>query len=116
MLYDAGLLHLCALDNTAPAGDMPRERLRELDVLKFGELTVGMSRFYAAQGVNQRVDLMTRTWRCPAAQGGMYAVLSDSDYNGQYRISQVQHRLDDDGLKVTDFTLTRLERNYEVLT
>lgn len=114
-MLDAGLVRICTLIDTAQAGDMPREQLSVVDTLKFGELTVGMNRYYAAKGVNQRIDLMVRVWRCPAAQAGRYALLTDSDYDGQYRIQQVQHRLDEDGLKVTDLTLTRLERNYEVL-
>ena len=113
-MFDAGLVSICTLINTAAAGDMPVERLNILETMFFGELTVGMNRFYAAQGVNQQVDLMIRVWRCPCAQAGRYAVLTHSDYNGQYRIQQVQHRLDDDGLKVTDLTLTRLESNYDV--
>lgn len=113
-MFDAGLVSICTLTNTAAAGNMPAERLSILETMYFGELTVGMNRFYAAQGVNQQVDLMIRVWRCPCAQAGRYAVLEYSDYDGQYRIQQVQHRLDDDGLKVTDLTLTRLEANYDV--
>lgn len=113
-MRDAGLVSICTLTNMAQAGSMPREQLSIVDTLRFEERTVGMNRYYAAQGVNQQIDLMIRVWRCPAAQAGRYALLTDSDYDGQYRIQQVQHRLDEDGLKVSDLTLTRLERNYDV--
>ena len=32
----------------------------------------------------------------------------------QYRIDNVQHLLDEDGLKVTDLTLYRMEQNYDL--
>ena len=32
----------------------------------------------------------------------------------QYRIDNVQHLLDDDGLKVTDLTLSRMDELYEI--
>lgn len=113
-MFDSGVVQVCALTNTAAPGAMPVEALTEVGRFQFGELTVGMQRFYAAAGVNQRVDLMIRIWWAPMAAAGMYAVLTESAYNGQYRIQQVQHRTDADGLKVTDLTLSRLERNYEV--
>ena len=34
--------------------------------------------------------------------------------NIQYRIDNVQQLLDDDGLRVTDLTLRRLDSNYDV--
>lgn len=115
-MFDSGVVQVCALTNTAAPGAMPVEALTVLDTLRFEERTVGMTRYYAAQGVNQRVDLLIRVWFCPAAQGGGYAVLTDSSFDGQYRILQVQHRLDADGLRVTDLSLSRLEDNYEIVT
>ena len=41
----------------------------------------------------------------------MYALL---DTGEQYRIDNVQHLLDDDGLRVTDLTLRRVEQLYDV--
>ena len=114
MLFDAGVVSLCNLVNTAPAGRMPAERLVKVSEAYFGERTVGYGRYYAAQGVNEHVDLLIRSWRMPEARIGMYAVLSQSDNDGQYRITLVQHTIDENGLKVTDLTLRRMERNYEL--
>ena len=44
----------------------------------------------------------------------MYAVIDQSPEAGQYRIDNVQHLMNDDGLKVTDLTLSRLDDLYEV--
>ena len=67
-----------------------------------------------AQGVNERVDMLIRIWRTTEAHIGMYAVLSHSENDGQYRITNVQQMLDEDGLKVTDLTLQRMDDLYEI--
>ncbi|MBR0341529.1 MAG: hypothetical protein IJH64_04690 [Oscillospiraceae bacterium] len=119
-----GLVVLCNLKNLAEPGDMPREVLYPLtqdgEVLEwsFEDRVIGYNRQYVAKGVSERVDMLIRIWRAPA-RIGMYAVLTD--YEGQtnpagdqYRIDNVQHLLDENGLKVTDLTLYRLEELYDV--
>lgn len=126
-MKDAGICTIYALENTAAQGDKPKERLapqtdstgNEL-VYQFEERVVGYGRQYEAKGVNERVDMLIRIWRCPV-RIGMYAVLTDyegqQNENGdQYRIDNVQHLLDEHGLKVTDLTLYRVDQLYEVLT
>ena len=115
-MMDAGHITVCDLINAGESGQMPREVLSAVTEADFEERVIGINRQYAAKGVNEQVDLLIRIWREPAARIGMYAVLTESDYDGQYRIRNVQHLLDDDRLKVTDITLERLNRNYEVLT
>lgn len=113
-MFDAGLVTICELRNVAQPGRMPVNGLVPITAAYFGARTVGYNRYYAAQGVNQDIALLIRVWRCPAVKVGMYAVLSMSENDGQYRITNVQHLLDDDGLKVTDITLSALEENYDV--
>ena len=115
-MMDAGTVTLCELVNTAPPGAMPVEVLSPLDSMYYEDRFIGYGRFYAAKGVNEQVDLIVRTWRWKAAKIGLYAVLSDSDNDGQYRITNVQNLLDDDGLQATDLTLTALENNYDLAT
>lgn len=113
-MMDAGHIAVCELNNRGEVGQMPVEVLRKVTEADFEERTIGMSRQYAAKGVNERIDLLARVWRDAAVRIGMYAVVTESDYDGQYRITNVQHMLDDDRLKVTDITLERLNRNYEI--
>ena len=115
-MFDAGKVSICNLQNTVAPGRMPVQVLVPIAVAYFEERTVGYNRYYAAQGVNQDISMLIRIWRCSAAKIGMYAVLSMSENDGQYRISNVQHLLNDDGLKVTDLTLVRLEAFYDVAT
>lgn len=111
MLLDSGILNLYRLVNTAQNGRMPNEQLVYIDSAYYGERTVGYNRQYAAKAVNESVDKLIRIWRDESISAGMYVLLED---NNQYQIDIVQHLLDDDGLKVTDLTLSRLEKNYEL--
>jgi len=113
-MRDAGVVTVCQLTNTAQAGAMPVEELTAVATAYFEERTVGYNRYFTALGVNERVDMMIRVVRMPEARAGMYAVLSQSENDGQYRIAQVQNLLDDDGLKVTDLSLTRLDTFYNL--
>ena len=126
-MKDAGIVTICKLENIAPQGDMPREMLVQLkdedeNVLtwQFEERVIGFSRQYNAKSVEERVDMLIRIWRCPV-RIGMYAVLTD--YEGQenpdgdqYRIDNVSNNVDENGLKITDLTLYRMDELYEVLT
>lgn len=114
-MMDAGHIAICELTEVAEKGLMPVEILRKITEADFEERTFGLQRQYAAKGVNEQIDLLARIWRDPAVRIGMFAVITDSDYNGQYRIDDVRNQLDDDGLKVTDITLQRLGTNYDVI-
>lgn len=111
---DAGHVAICGLIETNEPGSMPTFSLSVVSEADFEERTFGMARQYAAKGVNEQIDLLARIWRDPLVRIGMYAVISESDYNGQYRITDVRHQTDDDGLKVTDITLSRLNDFYDI--
>ena len=119
-MMDDGLVTLCTLENTAENGDMPKEMLVSTQTLMFESRNIGVTRFYAAQGANQQIDMLIRVWRVNA-KVGMYAVLADyegqeNEAGDQYQIDAVQQTLNANGLKVTDLTLRRVDRLYEVLT
>lgn len=112
-MMDAGHIIVCELVEMQDAGMMPKMVLSGITEADFEERTFGMNRQYLAKGVNEQIDLLARIWRDPEVRIGMYGVITDSDYEGQYRITDVRHQLDDDGLKVTDITLTKLGENYD---
>lgn len=126
-MKDAGIVTICRLKNIALDGDMPRDVLVPLkdeneNVLtwQFEERVIGYRRQYEAKGVEERVDMLIRIWRSPV-RIGMYAVLTDYEgqenpYGDQYRIDNVTNALDENGLKITDLTLYRMDDLYEVLT
>lgn len=110
MLYE-GTLRLCELQNLAEPGGMPSEKLVVVSYHYYGDRMIGYGRQYAAMGVEQQVDRLVRIWRDESAHVKQYALLDDGK---QYRVDMVQHLLDEDGLKVTDLTLFRLDDNFDV--
>lgn len=111
MLLDDGILELYTLQNVAENGRMPVYKLVLSDKAYYGERTVGYNRLYAAKGVNQQIDKLIRIWRNDTVEVNFYVILEDKK---QYRVDAVQHLYDDDGLKVTDLTLSKLEKFYDV--
>lgn len=114
-MRDDAIITICRLTNTAEPGAMPKEVLTEVLTAYGEERAVGYNRFFAAVGANTQIDVMIRIWRHPGINTGMYAVLSQSGNDGQYRIIQAQNVLDDDGLKVCDLSLQRLEDFYDLV-
>lgn len=110
MLLDSGKLTICTAKDIAPPGAMPKEVLIPGNTHLYGERMIGYSRQYAAMGVNEQVDLLARIWQDRSARIGMVAVINDE----QYRIGNVQHLTDEEGLQVTDLTLQRMDDLYDV--
>ncbi len=126
-MKDAGIVTICKLTNTAASGLMPKEELIPLEyegeilTWRFEDRFIGYSRQYEAKGVGERIDKLIRIWNAPQVRIGYYAVLTDyegqENENGdQYRIDNVQPQIDENGLKVTDITLYRLDELYDIAT
>lgn len=126
-MKDAGIVTICKLTNTAASGLMPKEELIPLEyegevlTWRFEDRFIGYSRQYEAKGVGERIDKLIRIWNAPQVRIGYYAVLADyegqENENGdQYRIDNVQPQIDENGLKVTDITLYRLDELYDIAT
>lgn len=113
MLFE-GKVKIYSLQNVAAQARMPVEMLVEKSEAYYGERVVGFSRQYAAMGVDQRIDKLIRIWRDDKVSVKDYAILDDA-CNEQYRIDNVQHLLDEDGLKVTDLSLYRMDQNYSLV-
>ncbi len=119
-MKDSGLVTICELQNIAEQGNMPKPTLVKLRSHFFEERTVGYGRQYAAMGVNERVDYLIRIWRDAGIHAEMYAILTDyegqiNENGDQFRIDNVQQLTDTDGLKVTDLSLYRMDKLYDVI-
>ena len=111
MLHDAGILTICSVHTAEASGSMAKEKLRPVCQHYYGERTVGYGRQYAAKGVSEQIDLLAEIWEDRTVRIGMYA---KTDAGEQYRIDNVQHKLDEDGLRVTWLTLRRLDDLYDI--
>lgn len=109
---DSGVVFLADLVNMADPGNMPEYQLEKIAKNWYLERTVGFRRQYAAKGVNEQVDMLIQTAYQPKARIGKYAILGNGD---QFRITNVTPvRSDETGLRLTEWTLTRLEDLYEI--
>jgi len=108
-----GKLKIHTLQNVAEAGSMPVSKLvpkYPYDIY-YADRVVGYGRQYAAMGADQIISKLVRCWDIPV-EIGEYAVIDGV----QYRIDNVQPLKDEDGLKVVDLTLSKLEERYDCIT
>lgn len=110
-MLDAGILYLCQLNDVAEPGDMPREVLQKVARHWYEDRVIGMNRQYLAKGVNEQVDKLVKIHYEPKARIGLYAMLGNGE---QFRITNVSPIIDDDGLRKSELTLTRLEDYFDV--
>lgn len=121
-LLDAGVLTLCNLTNTAVLGDMASYKLVPVISQFFGERQIGINRAYLAKGADEQVDLLARIWdEGVRPKIGQYAVITKYRYQenpdgDQYRITLVQPIMNEDGLRVFDLQLMRIEENYDCIS
>lgn len=108
-VFDDGILNVCVLQNQAANGMMPKPKLMLVKRYYFQDMLVSFNRVYAARGVNEQIDRLVRIWQDKSIRIGMYAVIG----NEQFRITNVGNLFSNDGLKVTEITLLRLENNYD---
>lgn len=107
MILDRGILKLYrAPEDAGRSGDMMSDELVEYHVCWYGERTVGMSRYYAAQQANSRIDRVVRIRAL-----GVDVRADDAAVLGRerYRVVQAQYLRDEDaGCEVIDLSLERM--------
>lgn len=113
MRRDAGIATIYAKRETAEAGLMPQPAW---DVVKaqsyYATRTVGVTRYWQAQGHNDQIDLLIRIDRNASISTRDRCYLSPwtiETADGWYKILQVQHVTDEDGLLATELSLERIE-------
>lgn len=113
-MYDDGIIDICKTVELQSAGFAPKQQLSRLGSYFFMVRSVGYARQYAAKGQNEQIDLLVRIQegkRISDVHIGYYGIVLDE----QYRIDNVQTFIDDDGQFVTDLTLRRLDKRYDVI-
>ena len=121
-MMDAGHIAVYQLNGISENGGMPVYTPVFISEADFEERTIGVTRRYAAKGIDEQIDMLVRIWRDPAIRIDMIAVVTQSEYDGQYRISNVElthdgnsYRNDtNEGLKTMDLTLVKLEKEYDI--
>ena len=106
MVLDSGVVTLYRQVLISENGDMPDYDWQPFWESYFGSKTVGVTRYYIAKAQNDNIDLLIEVQRNEDISAATdCAKISDK----WYRITQIQHLTDDDGLPVTDLSLERIE-------
>lgn len=107
-MFDSGQVDIYKLSNTAQAGDVPKEGLTYSSSYWYEERAVGVTRFYAALKADVKIERLIRIWQDRDVYTDQVCKIDDA----QYKIVQVQHGVNEDGLDITDLSLERLGEAY----
>lgn len=111
-MFNDGIITIYSLENLRENALMPELKLVPKAAAFFDLRSISYSRQYMAQGINSQVDQLARTLYMPEAMIGDYRTLNKEPL--QYRITNISHLRDNDGIRVTDITLTRLNDDFQV--
>lgn len=109
-MIPTGICTIYTLENVAPVGRKPEEKLVKLTTAYYAERTVGYNRYYAAAGANRRINMLIRLFNTSMVEEGMYVILEDGK---PYQIDVMQKIIERDAV---DLTLVRVEDYYDVAT
>lgn len=106
---EQGLLTIYSLQNIAPKGLKPSQKLVEVAKAYYEERQVGVQRLYSARGANARIDALLRCYNTGVVKG--MVVIPPDGY--QYQVDEIQKVV---GKDCIDLTLIRIEKLYEIYT
>nr|DAR74435.1 MAG TPA: hypothetical protein [Caudoviricetes sp.] len=101
MLHDSGIvtIYKVSVDENGPPPKV--EKLVKRSTHYFGEMTVGIQRYYEAAKVGQQIDRLIEIWRDPNIKTRDIAQIEDRFYF----IRQITPTKDEDGILVTRLSL-----------
>ena len=105
MLHDAGTAEIYRVERDETAPPPNAARLVKVSEQPYGELTVGVTRFYSAAAANMRVDRYIEIWRDDAITTRHICRLGERWYN----IQKIDQTEDKDGILVTRLTLSETD-------
>lgn len=113
MRLDSGTVTVYSRRETADAGLMPAPVWDTVRCVRYyANRTVGVTRYWTAQGHNDQIDLLIRIDRVATITTNDRVYLQPytrETVGGWYKILQVQHITDEDGLLATELSLERLD-------
>lgn len=101
MLHDAGIAIIYQIDGDETGLPPVSASLVERTRQSFGELTVGVTRFYSAAAAGKTVSRLIQLWRDDSISTRDICRIGEQFYN----IQQIVPTVDEDGLLVTRLTL-----------
>ncbi len=113
MLMDSGIATIWRSELMSNPGEMPKESFtKEYFKSYYGNKTVGFARYWTAKAHDSQANFLIEIQRnagITTADRCQLEPYLDQEVSGYYKILQVQHLEDEDGLPVTDLTLERID-------
>lgn len=109
--YNDGIVAIYSVVNTAQPGYQPEEMLIEKCVLRYEERQFGVQRYYSAKQNQAEIERVIRTPRMQSVSNQDMAITEDGTL---YGIGMVQAVMDVYPPSM-DITLTKIDRDYEVI-
>jgi len=115
--FPDGIIKIYQISEICEPGETPIEGLYTLFAkFRFEERKIGVTRNYMAMQNNKQIDRLIRIWQDRYIQPDFICTVDDGiDGAVQYRIARVEHFKTDEGIKLTDLTLERLDNLYELV-
>lgn len=111
MTFDDGILEIYKTSNAATAGSKPVTALELKDKYYFGYDELGVTRYYQAMQVNQKIDCVVSV---PGWNDIKVEDICILESGQQYTVKMVQPTTDENGLRIMRLTLEGVEHDYEV--
>lgn len=109
--YKDGILSVYTVDNVADSGNTPKEELTlKVGFLRYDELKVGVTRFWAASQDQSKVEQLLRTPRLDFVYRDDVIIPKDGK---QYRIVQIQYPSEIEPSSM-DLSLERVTVAYDI--
>lgn len=111
MTFDDGILEIYKTSNAAAAGSKPVIILELKDKYYFGYDELGVTRYYQAMQVNQKIDCVVSVPGWNDIKVEDICVLESGQ---QFTVKMVQPTTDENGLRIMRLTLEGVDHEYEV--
>ena len=108
--FNSGLVKIYSVENTAPPGYKPVEKLVYKLTLRYEEQRLGIQRFYSGQQNQSQIERVIRVPRAGGVNNQNVAITEDGH---RYRIDLVQAVMEVYPPSL-DLTLARLDQDYEL--
>lgn len=112
-MLDSGVATVWRAELISQPGEKPKESFtQEFFKSYYGDKTVGLTRYWTAKAHDSQANFLVEIQRnagITTADRCQLAPYLDVEAAGYYKILQVQHLLDENGLPVTDLTLERID-------
>lgn len=109
MTYDDGIAIFYKLVNVADPGDKPQYQPVEVNKQYFGFETIGSARYYNAMTAGINISYVIHVPFDMSIKTSQEVVLDEFGSDDRYRIAQIQHAIDNDGVRFTRLTLELID-------